>query len=743
MKLAKSLAIIAMVACSFNAQPAHSSDFVKNLLQQFSGTIVSWDDLESRHQALEVQIRQALEAGNITLSDADHLRLQLNPVSEAVIQGRASGRPLSFTQGLAYAQTINGVTAALQQAMATKQSTLPDIDALQGELAQKIDESLNANQLTQDDAIKLKGELRTVADIESTIKSSGDGSLSAKQIETISGRLSDIKTQLVQAIKMGQSAIPELTHRLSELQSRINGALSAGQINNEQTRHLMGGLDRSGAQMKSYLNSSQYLNGRQILELAGDLDHVSNDLQSAISANQIASQAASQAANQAPSIAVVQPQPNQTNYNAINVTDLSSESEQGNAKKYPDVVGYWGEPYISILASRGIIGGFPDGTFHPNDNITRAQFAAIAVKALNVPPNSGASSFNDVAAKYWGANAISAVSNAGLVTGFPDGTFKPEDKLTRAQALVILAKALGSGYSEARELSNYSDAQTVPNWALPSVTRAASAHIIANFPDPSLINPNAFATRGEVAALMYQTLLALHRHLPNIRIGLLPQFAGAPAAVVPARPVQIVQPAVQQPQILTIENVEVSPAGKLSAGDVLTVRAFGTPNAQASFSIKDGVQDVQMDERRQGVYEGSYTVRKTDNIGRTRVYVSLNKRGAQPASGESRADFMLDAMPPEIMVEPRPNTVAQGGQPNIVVKFTDGHGSGVDPASVHLLIDGHDVTPQAILDGGMIAFRPGQPLAGMVHAEIKLADRCGNAVDYTWTFETQPAGPGR
>ncbi len=212
--------------------------------------------------------------------------------------------------------------------------------------------------------------------------------------------------------------------------------------------------------------------------------------------------------------------------------------------------------------------------------------------------------------------------------------------------------------------------------------------------------------------------------------------------VVPAQQPQIVQPPVEQPPILTIDNVEVTPSGKLAAGDVLNVRAFGSPNAMASFSIKGGVQGVPMEERRDGVYDGSYTVRKTDNIGHTRVYVALNRRGAQPASGESRAELMLDAMPPEIMVEPGPNAVARGGQTSVVVKYSDGHGSGVDPASVHLLINGRDVTSEAILDGGMVAFRPGLPLFGLVNAEIKLADRCGNAVDYTWTFNALPAVPG-
>ena len=737
MKLAKSLALSAVVACCLTAQPAYSSDFVKNLLQQFSGTVTNWDDLENRRSTLEGQIRQAVHSGDLTITDADQLRVQLDPIAAAVVQGRSSGKPLTFSQGLVFSQKINAVTAALQQAIATKQSALPDIDALQIELSQKIDLALNSNQLTADDASKLKDQLRTVADIESTIKASGDGALNPKQVETISTRLSDIKTQLVQAIKMGESAIPELSARSNDLQQRIDRAMANRQIDREQAGRLSAELAQSAQKRSTFSNGGQNLNGRQILELAGDLDRTANHLDTAISATQAAAGVANAAAAQvaAAQVAAAQAAANQQ----VNVAVVPSSSYGGDSDgsayggsdssvKYKDITGYWGEPYVSTLASRGILGGFPDGTFHPNDNITRAQFAAIAVKALNVPPNGNPSTFNDVPAKYWAAPAIGAVSNAGLVTGFPDGTFKPEDKLTRAQALVILAKALGSGYSDAREVALYSDGSTVPAWALPSVTRAASAHIIANFPNPATISPNSLATRGEVAALMYQTLLALHKPLPRISIGLLPQFATT-QVVVPSQPVQA---AVPQVEILRLDNVEVSPSGKLSAGDVLVVKAFGSANAVATFSIREGVQNVPMDERRDGVYEGTYTVRKTDNIGSTRISVALTKNGAQPASGQFRSELMLDAMPPEVSVNPRPNSQADGPLPNIVVKFSDGHGSGVDPATVHLIVNGQDVTGQSIVDGGMVAYKPTQPLNGAnaVNAEIKLADRCGNAVDY-------------
>jgi hypothetical protein len=175
---------------------------------------------------------------------------------------------------------------------------------------------------------------------------------------------------------------------------------------------------------------------------------------------------------------------------------------------------------VALLSKRGTIGGFPDGTFKPDAPITRAQFAAIAVRALNLPPAGRPANFKDVPAKYWGNTVISQVSDAGLVTGFPDGTFRPEDKITRAQALVILAKALQSGGGEASSLDPYSDGSTIPTWAKPSVIKAASAGIIVNHPDPSAIRPNDMATRAEIAALTYQTMSKLGESLPQIRVGL-------------------------------------------------------------------------------------------------------------------------------------------------------------------------------------------------------------------------------
>ncbi|AFY73060.1 putative S-layer protein [Synechococcus sp. PCC 7502] len=295
------------------------------------------------------------------------------------------------------------------------------------------------------------------------------------------------------------------------------------------------------------------------------------------------------------------------------------------SSNFNDIRGYWAEQYVTSLADRSIIGGFPDGTFKPSADITRAQFAAIAVKAFNLSSSSNNSNFNDVSPNYWASSAISAVSNSGLVTGFPDGTFRPEDRITRAQALVILAKALGNRFSpNPNELNRYSDRDAVPDWAADSVSKAASARIIANFPDSSRIAPNNLATRGEVAALIYQTIFRLgDRNLPAITIGTLDSSS------------------VPVTSNLNINRIETNINSRqvLSAGDELVVTIYATPRATASFTLVGLNQNnpISTNEIDSGVYEGRYTIRRNDGQNgqtRAKLVATISRQGIRPITQE-------------------------------------------------------------------------------------------------------------
>ncbi|NJD02943.1 MAG: S-layer homology domain-containing protein, partial [Ruminiclostridium sp.] len=120
-----------------------------------------------------------------------------------------------------------------------------------------------------------------------------------------------------------------------------------------------------------------------------------------------------------------------------------------------DVVGTAYEGAVSRLVALGVINGYPDGTFGPEDSITRAQFAAIVVRALGyeslAATAAGITKFSDVAANHWGAGYINIAVSLGIIKGYGDGKFGPEDKVTFDQAVTMIVRALGQeAYAEAK-----------------------------------------------------------------------------------------------------------------------------------------------------------------------------------------------------------------------------------------------------------------------------------------------------
>lgn len=175
---------------------------------------------------------------------------------------------------------------------------------------------------------------------------------------------------------------------------------------------------------------------------------------------------------------------------------------------FPDVQDYWAQGYIAALARKNIISGFPDGTFRPDEPVTRAQFAVIVTKAF---PTGGqtqaATTFQDVPTSFWAYNGIQAAAKSGFMAGYPDGTFQPSQQIPRVQALVSLASGLNLGTGNPSVLSFYQDATQVPGYATDKVAVATQRKIVVNYPTVNLLNPNRDATRAEVAAFVYQALV--------------------------------------------------------------------------------------------------------------------------------------------------------------------------------------------------------------------------------------------
>jgi parallel beta-helix repeat protein len=179
-----------------------------------------------------------------------------------------------------------------------------------------------------------------------------------------------------------------------------------------------------------------------------------------------------------------------------------------------DIKGLWAQPYIEALASQKIIAGFPDGTFRPDEPVTRAQFATIVSKAFAPQSQRQAVNFKDVSPKFWANQAIQTAYRGGFVAGYPGGLFQPEQAIPRVQALVSLANGLKLSANNPKAISVYTDAAQIPEYATGAVAAATQRQLVVNYPTPSQLNPNREASRAEIAAFVYQALVNSGRVKP-------------------------------------------------------------------------------------------------------------------------------------------------------------------------------------------------------------------------------------
>ncbi len=175
---------------------------------------------------------------------------------------------------------------------------------------------------------------------------------------------------------------------------------------------------------------------------------------------------------------------------------------------FVDTQSNWAKNYIDALAAQKIISGFEDGTFRPDDPVTRVQFAAIVSKAFaSLPAQRESLTFKDIRPSFWGAEAIQTAFQKGFMSGYPDTTFKPNQQIPRMEALVSLASGLKLSSATTDSLSFYQDAAQIPTWASGAIAAATDRQLVVNYPRVKTLNPTRPATRAEVAAFVYQALV--------------------------------------------------------------------------------------------------------------------------------------------------------------------------------------------------------------------------------------------
>ena len=163
------------------------------------------------------------------------------------------------------------------------------------------------------------------------------------------------------------------------------------------------------------------------------------------------------------------------------LTEETREANWSTTNNYADCSpDLWCNNAISTLTRMGIIEGFEDGTFRPNARITRAQFAKIAVGFFETTKEDYAGFFTDVNIGAWYTEYVEAAAHVGLIEGFGDGTFRPDTNITRAQACVIVNRALGRKPDE-EHLLNDDEMLTWPDnnpddWFYADMQEATNSH---------------------------------------------------------------------------------------------------------------------------------------------------------------------------------------------------------------------------------------------------------------------------
>ncbi len=177
---------------------------------------------------------------------------------------------------------------------------------------------------------------------------------------------------------------------------------------------------------------------------------------------------------------------------------------------FPDIPdGYWAKPFIEVVAGQKLMTALADGKFSPDQAMTRADFAQALQQVLALPTLAPSGSYPDVAADNPNLKAIQAVTKAGFMRGYPDGQFKPNQPVTRQDVLVTLMSGLNlqPPQDAAQVLQTFQDANQIPVWANGKIAAATANNLVVNYPDVKTLQPQKTATRGEVAAFLYQALV--------------------------------------------------------------------------------------------------------------------------------------------------------------------------------------------------------------------------------------------
>jgi hypothetical protein len=249
------------------------------------------------------------------------------------------------------------------------------------------------------------------------------------------------------------------------------------------------------------------------------------------------------------------------------------------AKSFSDLgQSHWAYKEIQKLADDAVVVGYPDGSFQPDNPATRAEFANMVIKALRQEnsPLLETFTFTDVPTDHWADRTIQRAVAFGLIKGFPDGTFKPEDNISKAEAVAIIVSALKTGdlsIAKAKEaLKNYVDLETIPEWVIIPAGKSEILGMTAHIPESyNKFQADKKATRAEIAV----NLLRMREQAklnPNDLLAEAMRPKKGEGIIINEAIVEDIYGIIPAGTLLPVETTTLLSSQKAEAGQVFTVK---------------------------------------------------------------------------------------------------------------------------------------------------------------------------
>lgn len=200
-------------------------------------------------------------------------------------------------------------------------------------------------------------------------------------------------------------------------------------------------------------------------------------------------------------------------YAVINSLTNSTYSVIWNPIEFSDVQNHWAKASVNNMGSRMVVDGVGDGNFEPDRDMTRAEFAAVMIRALGLEPGSGTGGFSDIPSAKWYSGSVQTAAAYGIIKGYSDAAFGPDDKITREQAMTMIARAMkltglsaGLTAGESNDLLGaYKDRSSLSSFAGDSAAECIKTGVVSGR-GSSQLAPKAYVTRAEVAAMIERLL---------------------------------------------------------------------------------------------------------------------------------------------------------------------------------------------------------------------------------------------